>query len=140
MNKSWIEIKAFPAGIHVHQDSNGPHHPLTPEAIRKKRGSAVQLDAVAWRQETLCGVIIGITERTWQTKDVTSFILCYSRPAKGAGSVSITIEANDISWPNQFITSSKNFSEELLVWSRSLMNALNNLGFNTQEKDEGHDA
>lgn len=140
MNALWTEIGAPPTGVHVHDDTDGPQHTLTPEAIRKKRGTDVRLNAVAWRQDPLCGLIVGITERTWQIKDVDSFTLAFCRPAKGGGRVSLSIEASDVAWPRQFITSSKSFSEEQLAWSRTLMNTLKELGFNTQEKDEGYDA
>ena len=140
MNASWTEIPAPPTGVHVHDDTDGPRHELTPQTIRNKRGPDLRLDAVAWRQDPLCGVIVGITERTWQTNDVDGFILSFSRPAKGGGRVSISIEANGIAWPRQFITSSKSFSEEQLTWSRTLLNTLKELGFKTQEKDEGYDA
>ena len=86
------------------------------------------------------GLIIGITERTWQCIDVDGFVATYCRPAKGEGYVSVWTKDSLKAAQSEVITSSKQFSEAQLAWSRALLAAVRELGFPTEEQDMGRDA
>jgi hypothetical protein len=115
---------------------------LTPDAIRKRYTSdVVNSSLVIWRCADLerFGIRAGIDELAWELPRIDKIEFSFSRPAKGAGYLSLDVREKP-GHHSKCAISADQFDAALLNWFRPLVTLLTDMfpGEMT-ERDEGYD-
>ena len=91
-NITWHRYLRLPMPVRLHYISPDGKHPLTPLEIRKQyKNEVIDLSFVIWRHSPTqsFGFCSGIDELAWQLASIGSFVLSFSRPAKGSGDIAL---------------------------------------------------